>query len=66
MSMLRSNKRVARHAELLELLIMHPEEGKAAAEELGVGNLTPPEITQKQEKRLINAIRERVNGSDHS
>ena len=64
--MLRSNKKIKRHMELLELLILNPIEGRAAAEALGVGSLTPPELTQRQEKRLINAIKERVNGSDYS
>jgi hypothetical protein len=63
MSGLRSIRRVSRHMELLQLLITHPNEGRAAMQALGV---EPHALTQKEEKRFINEIKGRVNGSVNS
>ena len=65
MAMLRSTRKVKRHQELLHLLIMHPNEGREAAFEMGLSGHLPSELTVRQEKTLINQIKEKVNGSDH-
>lgn len=64
--MLRSTRRVKRHAELLELLITYPNEGRLAVQELGVGTKTGPQLTHREEKQLIRTIKERVNGATDS
>jgi hypothetical protein len=58
----RSIKRVRRHTELLKLMLIHPNESKAAMEALGVNS----QLSQKQERKLFHEIKGRVNGSDHS
>ena len=61
--MLRQNRKINRHNELLRLLILHPVEGREATEALGI-NGGP--LTRNEEKALVQNIKERVNGTDHS
>jgi hypothetical protein len=66
MAMLRSNKKISRHQDLLSLLILYPDEGYEAALAMGLTTETLPDLTVSQEKQLIRDIKERINGSDHS
>lgn len=63
---LRSIKKLNRHQELLELLILYPNEGREACFAMGLTTETPAAITVNQEKELIRLIKEKINGSDHS
>jgi hypothetical protein len=59
----RTIRRVKRHTELLRLMLVHPNESRAAMEALGVDGVL---LSQKEERKLFNEIKGRVNGSDHS
>jgi len=64
--MLRSNKKIQRHSELLQLLILHPVEGREAVRKMEIKEEFNGKLTRKQEKSLIHEIKESLNGSDHS
>lgn len=61
---LRSIKRVKRHTEFLRMLVLHPNESSLSMQEMGVRSTDV--LSHKQERNLLNSIKERVNGSDHS
>jgi hypothetical protein len=64
--MLRSNRRIQRHSELLRVLLLHPSESRDVLIEQRIFKHTD-ELTNREEKTLLHAIKERVsNGSDHS
>jgi hypothetical protein len=60
--MFRSNKRIQRHSELLQMLILHPQESEEAWKDYS----DKAELTNREERSLLRSIKERVNGSDHS